>query len=214
MEWEIFTRLLTATLLGGLIGLERERTHRAAGLRTHVLVSIGSALFTMIGFYAINGKGVPVDPTRIAAQIVSGIGFLGAGTIMRYGVSIKGLTTAASLWSIAGIGMACGTGFYLGAVSTTFLVLVSLTLLKKFEAILGGKPLYYLEIKIKEHKEIPLIYQTLDKLEVSLKNLEVLEEDGLIVLKLYLQFPKNLPKVKVTQQLTEIGVTNLEWEEK
>ena len=104
-------RLCVAAALGGAIGLERELRERQAGLRTHLLVSVGSALFTLVsayGFSDFSAAGRSVDPTRIAAQIVTGIGFLGAGAIIRQGLSVRGLTTAATLWLVAAIGMACG----------------------------------------------------------------------------------------------------------
>jgi putative Mg2+ transporter-C (MgtC) family protein len=129
---EIVARVVLAAALGGAIGLERELREREAGLRTHLLVSVGAALFTMVSAYAwtdwhfSNRSGVVFDPTRIAAQIVSGIGFLGAGAIIRQGLSIRGLTTAATLWVVAAIGMASGVGYYEAAVVTTALVLVSL----------------------------------------------------------------------------------------
>ncbi|MGH2677187.1 MAG: MgtC/SapB family protein, partial [Actinomycetota bacterium] len=111
---ELALRLLGAALLGGVIGLEREVRDQPAGFRTHMLVALGSCLFTLIsayGFGAFQGDpGVPYDPTRIAAQIVTGIGFLGAGAIIRSGMSVRGLTTAASLWVVAAIGMAVGAG--------------------------------------------------------------------------------------------------------
>jgi putative Mg2+ transporter-C (MgtC) family protein len=118
--------------MGGAIGVERERRGREAGLRTHLLVSLGSALFTIVsayGFHEFLASGASVvraDPSRIAAQIVTGIGFLGAGAIIRQGLSIRGLTTAATLWVVAAIGMAVGAGYYSGAVITTILVLVAL----------------------------------------------------------------------------------------
>ena len=125
-------RLALAALLGGLIGIERELREHDAGLRTHMLVSVGSALFTIVSAYGFSeflGSGeatVRADPTRIAAQIVTGIGFLGAGAIIRMGVSVRGLTTAASLWVVAAIGLAAGAGYWSGAVITTGLVLVLL----------------------------------------------------------------------------------------
>jgi putative Mg2+ transporter-C (MgtC) family protein len=111
-------------VLGGLIGLERELREREAGLRTHLLVSVGAALFTIAGAYGFDS--VRVDPTRIAAQIVTGIGFLGAGAIIRQGFSVRGLTTAATLWVVAAVGLASGAGYYSGAVITTAVVLVAL----------------------------------------------------------------------------------------
>ena len=130
--WEVVLRLALAAVLGAAIGLERELREREAGLRTHLLVSLGSALFTIVsayGFHTFLASGASVvraDPTRIAAQIVTGIGFLGAGAIIRQGLSVRGLTTAATLWVVAAIGLAAGAGYYSAAVATTVLVLVSL----------------------------------------------------------------------------------------
>jgi putative Mg2+ transporter-C (MgtC) family protein len=133
LHWfEILVRVGLAAALGGAVGLEREIREREAGLRTHMLVSVGAALFTLVSAYAWSDfnfstrEGVTFDPTRIAAQIVSGIGFLGAGAIIRQGLSVRGLTTAATLWVVAAIGMASGAGYYVAAVLTTALVLVSL----------------------------------------------------------------------------------------
>jgi len=133
LSWpEALLRVVIAAALGGAVGLERELRDREAGFRTHMLVSVGSALFTIVSAYAfrdflVSGAAVVrADPTRIAAQIVTGIGLLGAGAIIRQGLSIRGLTTAATLWVVAAIGMAVGAGYYGGAVITTAVVLVSL----------------------------------------------------------------------------------------
>jgi putative Mg2+ transporter-C (MgtC) family protein len=133
LSWsEALLRIVLAAVLGGAVGLERELRDREAGFRTHMLVSIGSALFTIVSAYAFRdflvggGAVLRADPTRIAAQIVTGIGFLGAGAIIRQGLSIRGLTTAATLWVVAAIGMAVGAGYYGGAVITTAVVLISL----------------------------------------------------------------------------------------
>ena len=120
----ILLRLTVAAALGGAIGLERELRERQAGLRTHLVVCVGSALFTLVSAYAFTSPRV--DPTRIAAQIVSGIGFLGAGAIIRQGISVRGLTTAATLWIVAAIGLASGAGYYSAAVITTGVVLFAL----------------------------------------------------------------------------------------
>ena len=135
--WEAALRLALAAGLGGAIGLERELREREAGLRTHMLVSVGAALFTLVSAYAwrdfhfSNRAGVVFDPTRIAAQVVTGIGFLGAGAIIRQGVSVRGLTTAATLWVVAAIGLASGAGYYSAAVVATVLVLFSLWPLRR-----------------------------------------------------------------------------------
>jgi putative Mg2+ transporter-C (MgtC) family protein len=133
LNWEeALLRLALAAALGGLIGLERELREREAGLRTHLLVSLGSALFTIAGAYGFHdflvsgGNVVRTDPTRVAAQIVTGIGFLGAGAIIRQGLSVRGLTTAATLWVVAAVGLAAGAGYYSAAIITTALVLLAL----------------------------------------------------------------------------------------
>ena len=120
----VLLRLSVAAALGGAIGLERELRERGAGLRTHLVVCVGSALFTLVSAYAFVGPHV--DPTRIAAQIVSGIGFLGAGAIIRQGLSVRGLTTAATLWLVAAIGMAAGAGYYDAAIIATAGALLTL----------------------------------------------------------------------------------------
>jgi putative Mg2+ transporter-C (MgtC) family protein len=137
--WDVTLRLLLAGFLGGMVGWEREKNNHPAGFRTHILVSLGSALITLISIYGFSDfmheQNVRFDPSRISAQIVSGIGFLGAGTILRHGTSVMGLTTAASLWVVAAIGLAVGAGFIYGAVLTTVLVLVSLELLNRLENV-------------------------------------------------------------------------------
>ncbi len=128
----VLVRLLVAAVLGGAIGLERELRERGAGLRTHLVVSVGAALFTLVSAYGFRdflvhgGTLVRADPTRIAAQIVSGIGFLGAGASIRQGLSVRGLTTAATLWLVAAIGMASGAGYWEAAVIATAGALLTL----------------------------------------------------------------------------------------
>lgn len=131
LDWpDVLLRLFVAAVLGGAIGLERELRERQAGLRTHLVVCVGAALFTLVsahGFDLLTEQGrVVADPTRIAAQIVSGIGFLGAGAIIRQGLSVRGLTTAATLWLVAAIGMACGAGYWDGALIATLGALLTL----------------------------------------------------------------------------------------
>jgi len=131
---ELLLRLILAGILGGAVGFERERHNRPAGLRTHILVCLGSALVMIVSVVGFSGAlGPRGDQARIAAQVVSGIGFLGAGTIMRQGSSVRGLTTAASLWVVAAVGLATGIGLYLAAISTTALILISLFSLSKVE---------------------------------------------------------------------------------
>jgi len=135
---EFLLRILIASLLGGLIGLERDMHGRAAGLRTHLLVSMGSAVFTVLSLIiarSANATGFQADPGRISAQIVAGIGFIGAGVIIKEGANIRGLTTAACLWGAAAIGMAAGYGYYEIAIFSTAVALVSLVFLKFSERL-------------------------------------------------------------------------------
>lgn len=144
LDLEMITRLVVASVLGALIGLEREVHGRPAGFRTHLLVSLGSCLFvlTSIYFYKsfgnFSGSGpVGVDPGRVAAQVVTGIGFLGAGAIIREKGSIRGLTTAACLWVVAAIGVACGVGLFAVAATVTLIALLSLMCLKRVEDLIN-----------------------------------------------------------------------------
>jgi putative Mg2+ transporter-C (MgtC) family protein len=131
LELDMVIRLLAAALAGGLIGYERQQRDKPAGLRTHILVALGSCLFTILSIYAFGAKS---EPSRIASNIVVGIGFLGAGTIIRSdGGRVIGLTTAASIWVVAAIGMAMGTGFYLIGTISAILVFLVLRLFTAFE---------------------------------------------------------------------------------
>ena len=131
---DVLVRLAVAAGLGMIIGIERELREQAAGLRTHMLVAIGSCLFTLVsayGFEVFSGD-TPTDPSRVAAQIVTGIGFLGAGAILREGQSVRGLTTAASLWVVAGVGMATGLGMFFASGVAVVITVISLWLLQPF----------------------------------------------------------------------------------
>lgn len=141
-DTQVVVRLILSALLSGFIGVERQLHRRAAGLRTHILVCVGSTLIMLTSIYIfdIYKEIAPVDPARIAAGVITGIGFLGAGTIIRYGEEIRGLTTAASLWVVAAVGLAVGCGFYSAAVAASILVLISLLLLRRLENKILGKP--------------------------------------------------------------------------
>jgi len=133
--WEIIKRIICAFVLGAVIGLEREKKGRSAGLRTHILVCMGSCLIMLVSLYMYElfKDKTTLDPARIAAGVVTGIGFLGAGTIIRSQEGIRGLTTAASIWISSAIGLAVGCGFYEVALFSTFLVFLTLAFLKKIE---------------------------------------------------------------------------------
>src|SRR5215216_7833669 len=136
-DFELLGRLLLAAVLGGAIGAERELNDQAAGLRTHMLLTIGACLFTLISAYGFEGApGTGTDPSRIAAQIVTGIGFLGGGAIVRHGLTVKGLTTAASIWATASVGVAVGAGDYVLGVGGAALVVGTLVGLRRVSATL------------------------------------------------------------------------------
>ena len=135
-EVQIILRVLVGAALGAVIGLERERNNQPAGLRTHMILVIGATLAMVLSVnlgYLYARPGTPADPARLAAQVISGIGFLGAGAILRYGFNVKGLTTATSLWTMAIVGLTVGAGYYLVAVVTTAIMLLVLGLLNVIE---------------------------------------------------------------------------------
>src|SRR5580704_6534448 len=140
---ELICRLVLAAALGSVIGAERERLTWAAGLRTHMLVCVGASLFMIVsafGFSDVLGTpNVVLDPSRIAAQVVSGIGFLGAGSILLRGEVVRGLTTAASLWTVAAIGLAVGGGLYIEAVAATVVILIILAGIKPLEEMMAHR---------------------------------------------------------------------------
>jgi putative Mg2+ transporter-C (MgtC) family protein len=154
-HWHITLRLALSVLLGGLIGFERERSSHAAGLRTHILVCLGSTLIMLLSMYGFSDfakqENVRLDPARLAAQVISGIGFLGAGTILYTGKSITGLTTAASLWVVAAIGLTIGAGFYFASGLASVFALLSLWVLNVAEKkYFNGKKIHTLSIRAVE----------------------------------------------------------------
>jgi putative Mg2+ transporter-C (MgtC) family protein len=136
-QWEIVLRLAAAALLGGIIGVERERLAWAAGLRTHMLVCVGACLVMIVSAFgfgdALGPANIALDPSRMAAQVVSGIGFMGAGYILTRGEIVRGLTTAASLWTVAAIGLAAGGGLYIPAAAATLIIITILSAAKPLE---------------------------------------------------------------------------------
>jgi putative Mg2+ transporter-C (MgtC) family protein len=175
-DLEMLGRLALATLLGGLIGLEREMHGQPAGLRTHMVVSLGACLVMMVSVYMWREVDPQrADPGRIAAQVVTGIGFLGAGAILRFGMSVKGLTTAACLWTAAAIGLAAGVGYWKAAAATTLLTLVAIFVFDKVEkAFLTGR--MYRRIVIHARDVSGLVGRVEDLMEkagVSIKELDI-----------------------------------------
>ena len=142
----VLLRLMLATVIGGIVGWERGRHGRAAGLRTHIMVCLGATLASLVGMYTTFYLGASGDPNRVAAQVISGIGFLGAGTIIVHRNMIRGLTTAASLWTTAGIGLAIGSGMYVVGVGTAVVLLVVLIFVRKLEVMTVKKKYKVLKV--------------------------------------------------------------------
>lgn len=171
-------KLGLAVLLSGIIGFEREHSHRPAGFRTHILVAVGSALIMLTSVYiAEKYQGqMNVDITRMSGQVVSGIGFLGAGTILREGFSVKGLTTAASLWAVSCIGIAIGAGFVAGAVVATFVIYMTLNSLKK--VVVRGKAGKALYVEVKDLAEqVPKISKLIKRTGTVVHSMEILYDN-------------------------------------
>lgn len=171
-------KLGLVVLLSGIIGFEREHSHRPAGFRTHILVAVGSALIMLTSVYiAEKYKGqMNVDITRMSGQVVSGIGFLGAGTILREGFSVKGLTTAASLWAVSCIGIAVGAGFVAGAFVATLVIYITLNSLKK--VIVKGKAGKALYVEVKDLAEqVPKISKLIKRTGTVVHSMEILYDN-------------------------------------
>ena len=161
-------RFLISFLMGSLIGLEREINNQPAGLRTHILISIGATLVMLISLFVSTNNGGTGDPGRIAAQVVSGIGFLGAGAILKFGADIKGLTTAASIWATAAVGMAVGAGMYSISIIAVIVIFFALTVMNLFEkSFFRERTMRKIEVVVKKR------YSSLDMIKGVLKEFDV-----------------------------------------
>jgi putative Mg2+ transporter-C (MgtC) family protein len=212
-DLELLGRLLLAAVLGGAIGAERELNDQAAGLRTHMLLTIGACLFTLVSAYGF-GAG-PRDPSRLAAQIVTGIGFLGGGAIVRHGLTVKGLTTAASIWATAAVGVAVGAGQYLLGVGGALLVSVTLLGLRRVGALLQrwGVSREALVLTTRPGFDVKRIVEAVRDEAVELRGLDRQEGDDEDRIALVV---KLRPRYR-TEQLLDVlgrldGVRQVEWE--
>jgi putative Mg2+ transporter-C (MgtC) family protein len=219
---EIIVRLLLAAFLGGLVGMEREANNRPAGLRTHVLVALGSTLIMMISIDAFKGMGElgnGGEPARLAAQVVSGIGFLGAGTILRDGNNVKGLTTAASLWVCGGIGLAIGSGYYLGGFVTVAIVLFTLMRLGKIErSLLKNKYRVLIANCVERPGLIGEIGTVLGKYCMDIRDIKIIRDDedgdsGAIKIRFIIKVPNSFPNSHLLEEILNIkSVEKVKWE--
>jgi putative Mg2+ transporter-C (MgtC) family protein len=179
MEIDIILKILLAAMLGGIIGLERELSHKEAGLRTNILIAIGSTLITILSF-KIAAMSPGADPARLTAQIVSGIGFLGAGAIIQARFAVHGLTTAATIWTVAAIGIAVGSGFYLVAFLVAIFVVIVLTVFKLLLAYLEKQKQNFVYLISTEEKAALLvdIRQVLTELNIHYSSARLNRKDS------------------------------------
>ena len=213
--FELTIRLVLSIFLGGLIGLERETVNRPAGFRTHILVCLGSTVIMLVSLFIFNefSGQTNIDPGRIPAQVISGIGFLGAGTIIIEGADVKGLTTAASLWTVAAIGLAVGVGFYYGAILATFLILLTLVTFNRLDAaILRKRHLQPLKLIVEDLPgQLGKIGSVLGEMDISIKDVKIenIEKGKLLITLMIrkiskLEFEENNRKFHETDEIYDV----------
>ncbi len=215
--FEIILKLALACVLGGIIGLERESLARPAGLRTYTLVCMGSTLAMIVSlqmYYQFQAT-VNADPGRIAAKVISGIGFLGAGTIMREGATVRGLTTAAGLWVVACIGLAVGAGMYAPAiVATAFILFILIYFFKIEDRFTGLREYKAFVVNVDDRPgQIGKVGSALGEMEVLIKNIQLSrsDEEGVLEVELLLQMSPNIDPSKVIDLLSDVdGVRSVE----
>ena len=213
-DLELLGRLLLAAVLGGAIGAERELNDQAAGLRTHMLLTIGACLFTLISAYGFGG-GIGTDPSRLAAQIVTGIGFLGGGAIVRHGLTVKGLTTAASIWATASVGVAIGAGSYVLGVGGAVLVVGTLFGLRRVSSLLQRWGVSREEFVLTTDRgfDVQRLVELVERERADLRGLEHHEEeDGDRVVLLVKLRPRYRPEQLLDALRGVEGVGHVEWE--
>ncbi|HEV8650531.1 MAG TPA: MgtC/SapB family protein [Actinomycetes bacterium] len=211
-DLELLARLALAAVLGGAVGAERELSDQPAGLRTHMLLTIGACLFTLVSAYGFEGPG---DPARIAAQIVTGIGFLGGGAILRHGASIRGLTTAASIWASAALGVAVGAGRYVLALGATVLVLATLVGLRAFRNVLRHRASSREEFSLLVGPGFSASKLTdlAHKEKIGLRGLERTQNGDGGRVQVVVKLPPRYDAERFLEALTELeGVREVEWE--
>lgn len=213
-------RLALAFLCGGMIGMERGKRGRAAGLRTHILVCLGAAMTVMTGLFAVQTLKINSDPLRIGAQVISGIGFLGVGTILITGnTHVRGLTTAAGLWTTASIGLAIGIGYYEAAILCTILCVLTIVFLSRFENIVVGKNRNIeLYVEIRDVSKVNFVVDTITGKGHKVTHLEIVPARSGIVnslgLEITLLFGKGVEKMQIIKEINEISEVSFAVESK
>ncbi len=208
----IIIRLVLAVVLSGLIGMEREEKNRPAGFRTHILVCVGSTLVMLTSVYIFEKyrEVTTMDPARLGAQVISGIGFLGAGTIIRHGPSVKGLTTAASLWAVACVGIAIGIGFYEAAIAGALIVFITLILLSNISKIFYKKSSYLvLAIELENNPgSLGEIGIMLGRFNINIRDIEFIDLDEMeeknALVRFTLKLPHGLTQDRVIKDVSRL----------
>ncbi|TFG74719.1 MAG: MgtC/SapB family protein [Chrysiogenales bacterium] len=215
MEIDFILKILLAAMLGGIIGLERELSHKEAGLRTNILIAIGSTLITILSF-KIAALSKTADPARLTAQIVSGIGFLGAGAIIQARFAVHGLTTAATIWTVAAIGIAVGSGYYLVAFLVTIFVVLVLTVFKFLQAYMEKQKQNYIYLISTEEKASLLVdvRQVLTELNIRYSSARLNRKEGGYEFEIILSTSENknrdfIEKIMLIKGVKEVLSENL-----
>ncbi|MBU2063052.1 MAG: MgtC/SapB family protein [Candidatus Omnitrophica bacterium] len=216
-SYQIMLRILLAAVLSGIVGFERELHGRAAGLRTTILVGVGSCLIMLTSMHLFElYKGLTtVDPGRIAAQVVSGIGFLGAGTILRFRASVRGLTTAAALWAVAGIGLAVGCGFFAPALISTSVIIIVLISLSRLENRIRRDVYKILKVEAKGGiEQLCSIRKVLADYQIEIKDMDIEKspQENKFTLSMQLKLSTDRLSSQVTETMSGLtGVTLVKW---
>lgn len=207
----VVIRILVALVLSGLIGFERELKNHSAGFRTHILVGVGACLMMLLSIYGFTDfmgeDSVRFDPARIPSYVISGIGFLGAGTIMVYGGTIRGLTTAASIWAVAGLGLVVGVGMYATAVFTTLVILLSLIFLNNFEKrFTRASSINILEIVVTNETMLHDLVAVLESYDLDIQAMEV-EKSGKDLRHIYIKtrLPEGEPYLRLFDEISRLS---------
>ena len=212
---EIIIKLLLASFIGGLTGLEREKSHQFAGFRTHILVSVGSCITSITALSLFNEyhNYVNIDPSRLPAQVLSGIGFLGAGAILKNSNGIRGLTTAAGIWTTACIGIAIGYGQYVLGISAWILVMTTLYILKNFDKVISKRSQTVLKATITNLDVTSTVFNTIKSSEIAIKNFQIItKSEGIWEIVLLIEYDKRLILDELIIELKNINhVINMEY---
>ncbi|MBS6022999.1 MAG: MgtC/SapB family protein [Paeniclostridium sordellii] len=203
---DIITRLLIALIIGGLTGLEREKSYQFAGFRTHILVAVGSCItsITSVILFIDYGGKTSLDPSRLTAQVLSGIGFLGTGAILKNSSGIRGLTTAAGIWATACIGIAIGYGQYTLGILAWVFVLITLYILKNIDKLLFRKKQNILTIEVDDINIISTLYNKLEKSQIKINNIDINDGDKGYIVNFFIVYDRRIMVEKIILELNDL----------